>query len=209
MYNVTRLIDVAETERHRVQEALQELAEQCGASRHLVAPTLPGSRNGGDLLLHLRFDDARNWSAVADRFDEALHDPAVTRVNGVGYHGLPQTISDRAPGTVYRTLLLRVAPGTGADTLSRFEADLKSLPGFVSTISAWQLSRPDHTIGVSEWTHVFEQEFTDADGIMGAYLMHPIHWAVVDQWFDPECPNAIVRERVCHSFCLDSTWVLR
>ncbi len=24
-------------------------------------------------------------------------------------------------------------------------------------------------------------------------------------WFDPECPNAIVRERVCHSFCLDST----
>ena len=146
---------------------------------------------------------------MADQFDEILRDPAVTRVNGAGYHGLAQTISDRAPGTVYRTLLLRVAPDAGADTLSRFEADLTLLPGFVSTISAWQLSRPDHTVGVSEWTHVFEQEFTDADGIMGAYLMHPIHWAVVDQWFDPECPNAIVRERVCHSFCLDSTRVLR
>jgi len=30
---------------------------------------------------------------------------------------------------------------------------------------------------------------------------HPIHWAVVDRWFDPECPDVIVRDRVCHSFC--------
>ena len=29
---------------------------------------------------------------------------------------------------------------------------------------------------------------------MGAYLMHPIHWARVDRWFDPECPEVIVRE---------------
>lgn len=209
MYSVTRLVDVAETERHRVQRALQQLAGECGAARHLVAPTLAGSRNGGDVLVHLRFDSAEHWSAVADRFDAALRDPAVTRVNGVGYHGLAQTVPNRDPGTVYRTLLLRVAPGTGADTLARFEADLRLLPGYVSTISAWQLSRPDHTVGASPWTHVFEQEFTDADGIMGAYLMHPIHWAVVDQWFDPECPKVIVRERVCHSFCLDTTRVLR
>jgi hypothetical protein len=36
---------------------------------------------------------------------------------------------------------------------------------------------------------------------MGPYLMHPIHWAYVDRWFDPECPDVIVRDRVCHSFC--------
>ena len=36
---------------------------------------------------------------------------------------------------------------------------------------------------------------------MGPYLMHPIHWAYVDRWFDPECPEVIVRDRVCHSFC--------
>jgi len=51
--------------------------------------------------------------------------------------------------------------------------------------------------------------FSDADGIMGAYLMHPIHWAVVDQWFDPECPQFIVRDRVCHSFGADPAGVLR
>ena len=41
-------------------------------------------------------------------------------------------------------------------------------------------------MGTSAWTHVFEQEFTDVEGLMGPYLMHPIHWAVVDRWFDPE-----------------------
>lgn len=209
MFSVTRLVDVVEPDRHRVLETLQRLAGQCGAVRHLVAPTLAGSRNGGDILVHLRFDIAEDWASVADRFDAALHDPAVTRVNGVGYHGLAQRVPDRDPGTVYRTLLLRTAPGADAGTLAQFESDLRLLPGYVSTISAWQLSRPDHTVGASPWTHVFEQEFTDADGIMGPYLMHPIHWAVVDQWFDPECPKVIVRERVCHSFCLDDTRVLR
>ena len=75
------------------------------------------------------------------------------------------------------------------------------MPRYVNTIAAWQLSRVDVAVGTSEWTHVFEQEFTDIDGLMGPYLMHPIHWAVVDRWFDPESPDVIIRDRVCHSFC--------
>lgn len=208
MYSVTRLLDVAEADCARIQQLVNKLAQESGAARHLVAPTLPGSRNGGDVLVHLRFDDSEQWAAVSDDFDAALADPAITRVNGVSYHGSPTVIADRAPGTVYRTLLLRVEHGVSPATQSRFCADLEQLPGYVSTISAWQLSRPDHAVG-NAWTHVFEQEFSDADGIMGAYLMHPIHWAVVDQWFDPECPNVIVRERVCHSFCTDGGRVLR
>jgi hypothetical protein len=118
-------------------------------------------------------------------------------------------MADRIPGTVYRTLLLRVEAYAGADSVSKFEADLRELPRYVSSISAWQLSRPAHTVGAIEWTHVFEQEFSDAEGIMGPYLMHPFHWAVVDQWFDPECPDSIVRARVCHSFCECPPTVLR
>lgn len=209
MYSVIRLLDVNESERGRVQDELRQLAAQCGAARHLVAPTLPGSRNGGDLLVHLRFPDADGWAGVADRFDAAWRDAAITRVNGAAYHGHPQAIAGRGRGTVYRTLLLRVTPGTDPQTVARFEADLALLPGYVSTISAWQLSRPEAAVGDVAWTHVFEQEFTDADGITGPYLMHPIHWAVVDQWFDPECPKVIVRDRVCHSFCTDGVRVLR
>ncbi|VEG54933.1 stress responsive alpha-beta barrel domain-containing protein [Mycolicibacterium aurum] len=209
MFNIIRLIDAPETARERLQSDLQRLARHSGALRHVVAPTLDGSRNGGDLLLHLRFQDAADWRAVAADVDAALADPAITRISGADYHGSPVVIADRPEGLVYRTLLLCVAPDTGPDVLSHFEADLKRLPGYVSTISAWQLSRPDRTFGTSRWTHIFEQEFSDADGIMGAYLMHPIHWAVVDRWFDPECPNVIVRERVCHSFCLDDHHALR
>lgn len=39
--------------------------------------------------------------------------------------------------------------------------------------------------------------------------MHPVHWGSVDRWFDPECPEVIVRERVCHSFCACADPVLR
>lgn len=208
MFNVTRLIDVGETDRERIRQALTDAVQRSGAARTLVSPTLAGSRNGGDLLMHLRFADSTGWAAAAPAVDAVLADPAVTRVNGADYHGSPTVIDDRPTGTVYRALLLRVSDGTDADAMARFESDLRLLPGYVSTISAWQLSRPEHPVG-NTWTHVFEQEFSDADGIMGAYLMHPIHWAVVDQWFDPECPNAIVRERVCHSFCTDSDRMLR
>jgi len=38
--------------------------------------------------------------------------------------------------------------------------------------------------------------------------MHPIHWAVVDRWFDPETTEVIVRDRVCHSFCVSPAPVL-
>lgn len=208
MYNLTRLVDVPEADRARVADGLRRLARSAGAVRRLVAPTDAGSRNGGDLLLHLRFATAAERDAVAADVDAALADPAVNRVNGVDYSGSPTLLAGRPRGSVYRTLLLRVAPDTDPDTVARFEADLGRLPGYVSTIGAWQLSTPERTVG-NAWTHVFEQEFSDADGIMGAYLMHPIHWAVVDQWFDPECPGFIVRERVCHSFGDDPDGVLR
>lgn len=208
MFNVIRLIDVSSESAVRIRDSLVESVEG-RAARYVVAPTLAGSRNGGDLLMHVRFDGEDDWRSVAADVDAALTDPAITRVNGADYEGTATVIADRDPGSVYRTLLLRVESGTDDGTLARFEADLRRLPRYVSSISASQLSRPTRTLGTSAWTHVFEQEFTDADGIMGPYLMHPIHWAVVDQWFDPECPKVIVRDRVCHSFCDDPSGVLR
>ena len=153
MFSVTRLLDVAEADRHRVLALVRDAAEGTGAQRRVVAPTDSGSRNTG------------------------------------------------RPGTVYRALLLRVLPETEPDTLARFESELLAMPRYVSTMTAWQLSRVTEPIGDRAWTHVFEQEFTDVAGLMGPYLMHPIHWAVVDRWFDPETTDVIIRDRVCHSFC--------
>jgi Stress responsive A/B Barrel Domain len=198
MYSVTRLLDVVEAERERLSVSIRSRAEAIGARFRLVEPTLPGSRNGGDILIHLRFDSRHEWLTVADSFADALYEPAITRINGVSY---PGSVTRNGDGAVYRTLLLRVSPETPADIVAHFEDELLSMPRFVPAIKAWQLSRVDDAIGDSQWTHVFEQEFSDVDGLMGPYLMHPIHWAVVDRWFDPECPDVIIRDRLCHSFC--------
>jgi len=208
MYSVTRLLDVAEVDRDRVLIRARAAAAATGARRQLVEPTLPGVRNGGDVLVHLRFDTEDEWRSVETDFAATLTDPAVTRVNGACYPGEPCG-SGAQTGTVYRALLLSVRPGTNVQIVARFEDELRLMPRYVNTITAWQLSRVDEPVGTSEWTHVFEQEFTDVDGLMGPYLMHPIHWAVVDRWFDPECPEVIVRDRVCHSFCATSDSMLR
>ncbi|MBO0863594.1 MAG: Dabb family protein [Mycobacterium sp.] len=208
MFNVINLIDVeaGEAGRDRLLALLRGAASEVGAARVLVEPTLPGVRNGGDILMHLRFTDRSQWDSVARKLTDMLRDPAVGRVNGATYPGSPAVTNwSASPGTVYRTLLLGVAPGTDDATVARFEADLRLMPRYVRTITAWQLSRVEQAIGTSVWTHVFEQQFTNVEGLMGPYLMHPIHWAYVDRWFDPECPDVIVRDRVCHSFCRTDT----
>lgn len=208
MFSVTRLIDVAEADRVRILDKLRGASGAATPLAHVVQPTLPGSRNGGDILVHLRFASRDQWEGAAKRFGEILDDPAVRRVNGAAYSGTPVQSSD-TPGGVYRALLLNVPADTDAATVARFEADLRQMPRYVRSITDWQLSRVDEATGASAWTHVFEQLFTDADGLMGPYLMHPIHWAVVDRWFDPECPDVIVRDRICHSFCHSDAAVLR
>ncbi|BBZ11912.1 Dabb family protein [Mycobacterium branderi] len=209
MFSVVKLIDVAEDGRDCLLAALRGAATKVGAKHLLAEPTLPGSRNGGDILMHLRLTDRREWDCIASEFTDVLHDPAVARVNGASYTGHPaRTDWSLRPGTVYRALLLRVAPGTDDATVARFEDDLRLMPRYVRTITAWQLSRVEDATGDCAWTHVFEQQFTDVDGLTGPYLMHPIHWAHVDRWFDPECPGVIVRDRVCHSFCRADSAVL-
>ncbi|MFN8225592.1 MAG: Dabb family protein [Mycobacterium sp.] len=200
MYSVTRLLDVDEPDRARVLGSLRTAAAASGAQNWVVEPTLPGSRNGGDVLVHLRFDSAPNY------FNLDLDDPAITRVNGADYTGMP--IRTGEPGSVYRALLLSVTPDTDMAAVERFERELMMLPRYVSSIRAWQLSPILEPVGATAWTHVFEQEFSDVNGLMGPYLMHPIHWAVVDRWFDPEATDCIVRDRVCHSFCNTMTAVL-
>jgi hypothetical protein len=208
MYSVIRLLDVAADDRDRVLATARATAAATGARRQLVQPTLPGVRNGGDILVHLRFDTEDQWRSVETDFAATLTDSAITRVNGACYPG-DASRNGAQSATVYRALLLRVLPGTDAHVIAGFEDELRLMPRYVDTITAWQLSRVDEAVGSSDWTHVFEQEFTDVDGLMGPYLMHPIHWAVVDRWFDPECPDVIVRDRVCHSFCPMPASVLR
>lgn len=203
MYKVTRLIHLAPRQpdassRAFIDEVRRALA---GAERCLVEPTLPGSRNGGDILVHAQYAAEQTWSQAQPGLEALLAGDRVAHVDGVDYTAEPAP-SSNPPGGVYRTLLVAVPPETAPEIVAAFESDLLLMPRYVRTIRAFGLSRPHRTLGASRWTHVFEQEFTDEAGLMGPYLMHPIHWARVDRWFDPECPEFIVRDRICHSYCV-------
>ena len=80
------------------------------AHYRLVEPTLPGSRNGGDILVHLRFDAKTNGDPLKRDFAATLADAATTRSQRRLLFGRPHPQQCTATGTVYRTLLLRVLP---------------------------------------------------------------------------------------------------
>ncbi len=87
MYSVTRLLDVAEVDRDRVLAAARAGAAATRARHQLVEPTLPGVRNGGDILVHLRFDTEDQWRSVETDFAATLTDSAITHVKGACYSG--------------------------------------------------------------------------------------------------------------------------
>lgn len=187
----------------RLRSALADLP----GTRGVVAPTLPGARNGGDVIVRLRFDSAEDRLRNRETVANALTGPDVDRVVGAALE-LPESCAGRAgrrdgagaPG-VYRILLAKVTDGAQAEEVARFERALLQMPEHIPQIRAWRLTRAEESVGPTAWTHAWEQEYDDVDGLLGPYMNHPIHWAHVDRWFDPESPLQLVRERVCHTFC--------
>ncbi|WP_280218219.1 Dabb family protein [Nocardia neocaledoniensis] len=209
MYEVTRLLHLADPADEMgaavTVKQLTAAAESAGAARVLAARTLPGVRNGGDLLLHARFADEARWAARRASVDDAIAAAEPRHVDGVEFETAPDGSGGRrrgaGPARVYRTLLLRVDPGADPAEVRRFEHGTLQMPAHIPAILAWRLSPVRHAIGSARWTHVWEQEFADVNALLGPYMHHPIHWGHVDRWFDPECPERIVKDRVCHSFC--------
>lgn len=211
MYNVTRVVFAADSTDSAswvdAMNTIAAVAESSGSVRHLVTATLPGVINGGDLIMHLQFEDEAAWQAARGAVDAGLHHGAIEHFHGAEYvSGTEGRSGATGKNGVYRALLIRVAPHTSEDAIERFESDLLKMPGHISSIAAWRLSRVSAATGATSacdeapWTHVWEQEFTDLASLQTQYLDHPIHWGVVDRWFDPECTEVIVRDRICHTF---------
>lgn len=177
-----------------------------GARATLVQSTLPGVYNGGDLICRLVFADrSASEAALAGAgwapIDALLADRAtVSGCERVGYEGGLSGGTSQGPG-LYRVALFCANVRASADRLAAFTADTASMPDHVKTIRRWQLSPTDHGSGTRAWTHVWEQEYADRAGLEGAYMLHPIHWAHVERWFDPEYPEWLVDPVLVHTFC--------
>lgn len=210
MYKLTRLVTLADSGRlSALADEMRALGAAHAADRTLVAPTLAGSHFGGDLLAHFAFDDAVKRADFDAALAPLLATPAVASVDGVAYRtGAGGKSEPGLANGVYRVLLLSVDEDTDPASAQRFEAETRMMPYYIPAIRNWQLSRADEAMGARRWTHVWEQEYADAGGLMGPYMMHPYHWARIDRWFDPECPDRIVDARLCHSFCAMEASVL-
>ena len=207
MYKVTRVLDLHDPDDELTTamavKRLRSAADASPAIATLVAPTLPGVRNGGDLLVHLQFREHDDWLRSRSAIDEATSDSSVRSLRSVEYIGATGDRAGRRSWSpqVYRTLLLNVEDSASPEQLHHFERATLAMPQHIQAIGAWQLSRVVHVEGGSRYTHVWEQEFSDLADLHCAYMFHPIHWGLVDRWFDPECPDRIIADRVCHSFC--------
>jgi hypothetical protein len=158
-----------------------------------AAADLPGSFGGTGATWDVTADRTPAAIAAEAGLPEPLDTVALAQVGG-------RHVPLRGP-RVKRTLLLAVRPGTSSTLVERLEADLMAMPDHISTIRSWSLSRVDRTLSASHWTHVWEQEYADVQGLTGEYLGHPFHWTCVDRWFDGEIPTAgIVEPRLVHVF---------
>jgi len=176
--------------------------------RSLLSPTLDGSINSGNLVWHLQFPDRtafRAWEkdpgsgmrAAALLADKAL----VSQVESIAYQGGRAGRKRALDKGVYRMLWINVNRAADEAAIAQFEAETFEMGLYISGIANWQISRVDEASGTRSWTHVWEQEYENLDGLMKSYMMHPHHWGWVNRWYDPECVEHMIDNYVCHAFC--------
>jgi hypothetical protein len=173
-------------------EAWLAAANQLAGSS--VSPNLPGSVGGGDAVWDLRSDDgSAHHNALLDSPTLASSEVLTLDPIASGYRALEGA-------RVKRTLALTVREGTPASERHRFERSLAAMPDHIAEIASWSLSRVGPGSSSERWTHVWEQEYAEVEGLRVAYIRSPYHWTGVDRWFDPEMPCSIVKPQLAHMF---------
>ena len=193
----------------RLVDAHRRLAGEVDAVAADAAPTTPNSHNAGDVMLLTVYadDDALNVDnaiATPRRSCSRCSSSAryMSRPRGTGRDrstsvSRPCATGSNAPCSVH------VDPDTAAASVGRFEHDLRDMPRYIDSIRNSSLSRidaVDASLGPA-YTHVWEQEFVDLDGLTGPYMLHAYHWSQVDPWFDAQAPEAIVDPTLVHAAC--------
>lgn len=193
MYSLIALVSV-DGEAAPVSTAL-------GGTGAAVAPVLEGNFNGGDLAAVWTFANPADYRAAQPAIAAILHGAGVAKAESCFFrHGQTGVNEPGLSSGVHRTLFLCADHNVTDARLSRFEAEMVLMPRYISAIRNWRFSTALEASGELPWTHVWEQEFSDLDGLIGPYMLHPYHWGFIDRWFDHECPDWLVNLRLCHSF---------
>ena len=150
--------------------------------------------NAGHVVWRMTFGSERD--ALAVPLDPAWRTAVAPLLEGrqvshVGYRVTRRAVRP-ATGGIWRALVFRVMPHGFPDGARALDAGLQLMPAHVASIRSWALSPVSICEGPKAYTHVWEQEFDSLDGLTGEYMTHPVHWGLVDAYFDAECPEYIV-----------------
>ena len=155
-----------------------------------------GVINAGDLVwrLHLSYE-SNHFSSVESAEWKAFVEPLLEggkQQTLIGFHRTRGKAEPASGDRVWRALIFRVENNAPLDHVRQLERDLQMFPVYIPAIKNWNLSPIVICEGDKAWTHIWEQEYDDKQGLMVDYMEHPIHWGWCDRWFDIEFPDQIV-----------------
>jgi Stress responsive A/B Barrel Domain len=193
----------------RLLEAVRSADRELDVLAGDAARTARNSYRAGDVMLLGAFADGDTAARAREHpFVASVIRPLVAacaaHVETVAYSQGPATVREpRLADAVHRTLLLHVDPATDPPIVERFEHDLAGMSRHIESIRNASLSHVGSMTGSlgPPYTHVWEQEFDDLEGLTGPYMRHAYHWSVVDPWFDAQAPQAIVDGQLIHAAC--------
>jgi len=208
MFRVAKVLTVAEgTDPVALADRLSDTADK---SRHVLKSaldsTLPEAAAGGDYIWRMQFAGERDYRAWQDdagrEAASILNDPALLRhVDAVSYDEGRSGSKRHLDRGVYRLLLISVDNTPDLASIARFEFETYEMGLYIPGIVRWRISQVKEASGARPWTHIWEQEYQDLDGLLKSYMLHPHHWAWMNRWYDPECVEHMIDNHLCHSFC--------
>jgi hypothetical protein len=193
---IITLPESREAERDALAERLHEAAAALPGVRSLwVAPvSREAVINAGHVVWRMTFETERQAELVTlDPAWVAGVAPllAGAQVTSVGYHVTRSHVRPAGAG-IWRALLFRVMPHGFPDEVRKLEQAMLLMPSHVPAIRNWALNTVSTVEGPKAYTHVWEQEYDTLEGLTVDYMVHSIHWGLVDAWYDAEYPNYIV-----------------
>lgn len=124
------------------------------------------------------------------------------RVESLAYRRTRYGIAEPAiRNGIWRALIVSIIDGTSRARREQFEAETAAMPRYIKTIRNWAMSPIIESSGARNWSYIWEQDFADVEGLLGEYRMHPIHWGLVDRWYDVEHPDHIIDGHLLRTLC--------
>ena len=209
MFSSTFLITYAQGLTDDAKKSLYGELDAAGAAIgdcHVIGEVLtPATMNPGDVLFEIGFIDQDSYEA-AKQTDEWAHlqdtlddESRVALYDWAAYGKGAENFTDTIQARCHRVLFMHVRDGADPEMVDKAYASTSHMREYVPGFLNSKVSATVESGGHSTWDYVFECDYADPSVYPGAYIMHPIHIAYVDRFFEPACAQWVFEPDLCTS----------